>query len=619
MRITSFVPLASQVMALGLSGVRFHGLKQLVVLAGPNGSGKSRILQLLTQSAIYDQSRITSKTNTLTNKVNTEAAIDRHESGQQPAEDRVIVAWQDQVKQMDENLALLATIALDEEVERINVINFVPKRVDLVDPRSIPPVDMINRAERARAAGVDTLWETALSYIQQLQNRNWEVTHPSYEGTTKNRKDIVASYARLKDLIEALLGTQLSRSADSEAILFGKPMGISNLSEGQRVLLQLAVAVHAAHDEKGVVLTMDEPENHLHPAALISILDRVRLALPTTQIWIATHSVPLLAHLYDKQPDCLHFVDRGVVTYAGTKPQIVLKGLLGDDHEQAKLLRFVDLPYSLAALQFAAACLLQPVVAEHQFNDSQLIQIRTVLNDSPVQSGKLRILDFGAGKARLLGGLAENRENVSAELDYVAFDTSAAYKGERERQIADVYGSAEMRSYFDLDQLFAQHAEGSFDAVVMCNVLHEIDPDDWLMILGEAGPVYRALAPDGHLLLVEDFRLPVGELPNPRGFFLLNKLHLQRLFGLSKESELNLISGHDARADGRLLAHVIPRHLLTRLSAESRKAAIVALQSTCAQNLKSQRQDGSSSYKAGQLNALWSQQYVNCALYLQTM
>ena len=606
-------------MALGLSDVRFHGLKQLVVLAGPNGSGKSRILQLLTQSAIYDQSRITSKTNTLTNKANTEGAIDRHKSGQQPAEDRVIVAWQDQVKQMDENLALLAAISLDEEVERINVINFVPKRVDLVDPRSIPPVDMINRAERARAAGVDTLWETALSYIQQLQNRNWEVTHPSYEGTTKNRKDIVASYARLKDLIEALLGTQLSRSADGEAILFGKPMGISNLSEGQRVLLQLAVAVHPTHDEKGIVLTMDEPENHLHPAALISILDRVRVALPKTQIWIATHSVPLLAHLYDKQPDCLHFVDQGVVTYAGTKPQLVLKGLLGDDHEQGKLLRFVDLPHSLAALQFAASCLLQPVVAEHQFNDSQLIQIRTVLNDSLVQSGKLRILDFGAGKARLLGGLAENRENVSAELDYVAFDTSAAYKGERERQIADAFGSAEMRSYFDLDQLFAQHAEGSFDAVVMCNVLHEIDPDNWLTVLGEAGPVFRALGPHGKLLLVEDFRIPVGELPNPRGFFLLNTIHLQKLFKIAEQSELGLIHAHDARGDDRLMAHVIPKTLLPRLSASTRKEAIEALRSTCKRKLMEQRQANDVSYKAGHMNALWSQQYVNCALYLDSM
>jgi len=617
-RITSFLPLASQVTALSLSDVKFHGLKQLVVLAGPNGSGKSRILQLLKQAAASDPNRVTTRANLEKSKKNLEQAILQNEKA--PAvEELTLVDWSNRLKETVDSLERLNCIRVDEEVDQFGIVNFVPRGVVLVDALGLPPNELKVRAERARATGVESLGETAISYIQLLQNRSWTVTHQNYVGNTEDRDKAVEEYGRLKALIDALLGANLSRSLDNEATLFDKPIGISNLSDGQRVLLQLAVAVHPKHDERGIVLTMDEPENHLHPAALISILDRVRLALPKTQIWIATHSVPLLAHLYDKQPDCLHFVDQGVVTYAGTKPQLVLKGLLGDDHEQAKLLRFVDLPHCLAALQFAASCLMQPTVADHQFNDTQLVQIRTVLNDSRVQSGKLKILDFGAGKARLLGGLAENRENVRSAMNYVAFDASTIHKSERERQISDVYGSAELRSYSDLDGLFTEHQEGSFDAVVMCNVLHEIDPDDWLMILGEAGPVYRALAPDGHLLLVEDFRLPVGELPNPRGFFLLNKLHLQRLFGLSKESELNLISGHDARGDGRLLAHVIPRHLLARLSAESRKAAIVALQSTCAQNLKSQRQDGSSSYKAGQLNALWSQQYVNCALYLQTM
>jgi energy-coupling factor transporter ATP-binding protein EcfA2 len=191
------------VTALGLSDISFHGLKQLVVLAGPNGSGKSRILQLLTQTAIYDQSRITSKANILINKTNIEGALYRHKTGEQLQPANVVTDWENQIKRFDDNLAMLATISLDEKVERINVITFVPRRVDLVDPRSIAPVDMINRADRARATGVDTLWETALSYIQQLQNRNWEVTHPSYEGTADNKKDIVASYTRLKSLIEA--------------------------------------------------------------------------------------------------------------------------------------------------------------------------------------------------------------------------------------------------------------------------------------------------------------------------------------------------------------------------------------------------------------------------------
>jgi ABC-type cobalamin/Fe3+-siderophores transport system ATPase subunit/SAM-dependent methyltransferase len=617
-RITSFIPLGSQVEALGLSQVAFHNLKQLVVLAGPNGSGKSRVLQLLTQTATYDQSRISSRDNLQRQKREIGEALRIHDAGQVQPEERV-VAWRSQFKQMDEGLQRLACITLDEETEKISVLNFVPRRVDLLDSRTITPIDLRNRAERAIAPGVDVLWETALPYIQRLQNRMWEVTHPSYEGTPEDHQNAVDSYARLKGLIEGLLATRLSRSLDGEAIVFDKPIAASNLSEGQRILLQLAVAVHPAHDEKGIVLTMDEPENHLHPAALISILDRVRLALPNTQIWIATHSVPLMAHLYDKQPDCLYFVEGGAVTFAGTKPQLVLRGLLGDDREQSKLLRFIDLPHSLAALQFAAACLIQPTVADHQYNDSQLVQVRNLLNASRAQNSKLKILDFGAGKARLLGGLAENSENVSSEFDYVAYDADPTYNEERERQLLDVYRSAGGRCFADIDQLFAGHAEGSFDAVVMCNVLHEIDPDDWLAVLGESGPVHRALGAHGNLLLVEDFRIPVGELPNPRGFFLLNTIHLQKLFNITRQSELGLIHAHDARGDGRLIAHVIPRQILPRLTSESRKAAIQALRETCARQLEERRQQSDTSYKAGLLNALWSQQYVNCALYLQTM
>jgi hypothetical protein len=276
------------------------------------------------------------------------------------------------------------------------------------------------------------------------------------------------------------------------------------------------------------------------------------------------------------------------------------------EDEQSKLLRFVDLPHILAALQFAANCLMQPVVADHQYNDSQLRQIRELLTGSRAKDSKLRILDFGAGRARLLGGLSEGRENVGSELDYVAFDPSTMHKDGRERQISDIYGSASARSYSELDQLFAEHAEGTFDAVVMCNVLHEIDPGNWMEVFGETGPVFRALGPSGKLLLVEDFRIPVGELPNPRGFFLLNTLHLQKLFGIAEQSELGLIQAHDARGDGRLIAHVIPKHVLPRLSAETRREAIQCLQSTCESKLKEYRKGRDVSFKAGHMNALWS-------------
>jgi SAM-dependent methyltransferase len=388
------------------------------------------------------------------------------------------------------------------------------------------------------------------------------------------------------------------------------------LSDGQKVLLQLAVAVHPTRDEKGVVLVMDEPENHLHPAALIMILDRIQAAMANAQIWIATHSVPLIAHLYELEPDCLHFVASGRITYAGRTPERVLNGLLGSAAEQEKLLRLLDLPHTLAASRFAASCLRAPAVSEHAQRDSQNEQIRTVIAGLPRKEGPIRILDFGAGKARLLAGLTEECADPAQNVDYVAFEPEGDNRGSCERQLVAAYGSSDRRLYGTVDELFASRAEETFDVVVMCNVLHEIAPSDWPGILGQRGPVYRALKPSGYLLLVEDLRIPVGELPGPQGFFLLDTVHLLKLFLVSRQDEIDTIRVSDARDDGRLKAHLIPKTFVGRITSESIKGSIQALRETSVRELQQLRTRGDASSAAGHLHGLWSQQFANCSFFL---
>jgi predicted ATPase/SAM-dependent methyltransferase len=618
MRITSFVPSKEALDALGLENVRLSKLGQLVVLAGPNGGGKSRILQLLQQSATAEQNRIEARRNYKQQVKDHENALQQNALGNQPVEPHVLDVWRATVISGKAGLARLEAIVLETEVEMIRVVNFVPKRLNLQDPADLPRRELLNRAERAKNTGMDHLSEDALAYIQNKQDRWYEVTHPNFVGSDA-RIQIENEYHTLIRLIRALLGTELSRSADSEALLFGKPLGSCSLSDGQKVLLQFIVAVHPTHNDDALVLVMDEPENHLHPSALIAALERIQSALPRAQLWIATHSVPLLAHLYAREPDSLHFVERGTVTFAGTKPEIVLKGLLGDEDEQAKLLNFIDLPRSLASSRFAAACLVEPAVAEHHPGDVQLQQIRTIVTESRVDGGPLRILDFGAGKGRLLAGLVGDSAHTVGDIDYVAFDSSFSNKGACERQLSETYGSAERRWYSDPDKLFADHGEGTFDVVVMCNVLHEINPDDWLSILGDSGIVHKALSKRGALLIIEDLRVPVGELPNSRGFFLLDTIHLQKLFDVAHGPADTAIRSHDARGDDRLKAHVVSKDLVGRANRGSRIEAIKALQETSGRRLKELRAAGDNSFKAGQLYGLWSQQYTSCALYLQVI
>ena len=133
------------------------------------------------------------------------------------------------------------------------------------------------------------------------------------------------SYKKLVDLIELLLKTTLGRSIDGDATLFGKPLALANLSDGQKVLIQLAVALHAQNGKlDNTVFLLDEPENHLHPSALIEFLDALELVAPSAQFWIATHSVPLLAHIANKEPMAIWYVEDGAISNAGRviPPQI---------------------------------------------------------------------------------------------------------------------------------------------------------------------------------------------------------------------------------------------------------------------------------------------------------
>jgi ABC-type cobalamin/Fe3+-siderophores transport system ATPase subunit len=162
---------------------------------------------------------------------------------------------------------------------------------------------------------------------------------------------------------------------DANATVFGKPLTDSGLSDGQKVLIQFAVALHA---QKGrldnTVFIMVEPENHLHPSALIEFFDALGEVANNSQFWIATHSVPLLAYLAHKEPMSIWYVEDGKVSNAGKKPEQVLSGLLelGNEEQIGNLNAFTSLPAQYAAIRFAAECLLKPLVSEKRRRDPQV-------------------------------------------------------------------------------------------------------------------------------------------------------------------------------------------------------------------------------------------------------
>jgi hypothetical protein len=358
---------------------------------------------------------------------------------------------------------------------------------------------------------------------------------------------------------------------------------------------------------------MDEPENHLHPAALLDLIGVIRARLGTGQLWVATHSLHLLAEF---ESSSIWWMEENEIKKAGDKPEQVLLGLLGDEDRREKLASFLDLPFILGTNRFAAECITPPEVVSYRPGDPQNTQICSMISDSIPNEAPLRILDLGAGKGRLASEFSERlNADQKALLDYVAFDISRHDAEECLAAIDQLYGRHEMRLFHSWPDLRARYDFGTFHVCVMCNVLHEISPSNWSDLFGAGGKVAKLLSTNGYLLLIEVQRLPYGEQANENGFIVLDTPQLRKLFDI-KDTELSKIVV-DSRREGWLKAHLIPGEFISRYTAETRRSALEDLASASFDRIREIRvTENKSDYRQGRLHGFWVQQYANAQLAL---
>lgn len=75
---------------------------------------------------------------------------------------------------------------------------------------------------------------------------------------------------------------------------------IDAASGGVMSLIDLAWQIFLySHDKEEFVVTIDEPENHLHPSMQRSILRRLSIAFPNAQFIVATHSPFVVSSVKD--------------------------------------------------------------------------------------------------------------------------------------------------------------------------------------------------------------------------------------------------------------------------------------------------------------------------------
>lgn len=579
-------------------------LSDLVVLAGPNGAGKSRILhfvkEVLSNPMLQEPSFTAVK-----------AALAHHDSGLAVQQQETIDGWR-------RGVALREAMTVEGEFSSKGVLEFFPRIAELQDYRGLADSARERQAAQVKEPGTAQLEKRALPYLVGIERRCFAATHPASRVDETVKQAAIDDRASLAKLVAQFIGEEPIIDLDQHPTLFGRPIPDAKLSQGQSLLLQMAVALHAQGSQLGgLVLLLDEPECHLHPSAIVEALDRLRSIEGLGQIWLATHSVPLLAAL---PPEAIWYVNEGGVSWAGRRTEVVLEGLLGGREGRARVEEFLRLPAQFASNRFAAECLIAPVAVNTGPDDPQARQVRGYLERESEHSGSaMRVVDFGAGQGRLLSAMHERwsgSRRFSDAVDYFAFEPFSDGSGQLQRVLSDVYGEQAAGRLFAKSEDFTRIDPGTVDTVVMCNVLHEVEPQEWRHLFGQNGSVTSILRPDGHLLILEDMEIPHGEKAHRFGFLLLDNAHLRVLLKCTEGDPLSIETlGETAE---RLRVHVVPAGVLGRCDRESTLAALTLLRDTARTHVRRLRTVEPTS-REGRLHALWTQLLANCDLGLHFM
>ncbi|TAL69065.1 MAG: hypothetical protein EPN82_08240 [Bacteroidetes bacterium] len=621
----------------GLEHIKMDRLGPIVLLAGKNGSGKTRILNkifstlkakpnknLVNNSKLQMQniqkniSQFSSNNENLKSKLLNQTNQTQIDNLNRAINDNQLRIENSNKQILDhEKVIYYKTIISSEISDHYTSVHFVPKNLTLTDCNQLNKHELLRSASNYDKIGIENIHTGTSAKIQIIQNSWHEATHQFSSISEIDKKNAIENYEKLKYLIKIFLNTEIDRDKNGEPTLFGLPMSRANLSEGQIVLIQFCLLIYSQETAlKDLILVMDEPENHLHPSVIIELLNRIQKFVSNGQIWIATHSIPLLAHF---DPSLIWYVENNKISYAGKIPEKVLSSLLGDENEIAKLQDFISLPAQYATSNYAFECLFEPKTIMTGSNDIQSYQIREELIKL-TKEGKLRVLDYGAGKGRLLSNIFDleptEKDKLIENLDYIAYDKFDKDKEQCENSISKAYSICEKRYYNNMQNLLSDYDKNSFNVVIMCDVFHEIDPKDWFNLFKEDGTITSLLADDGLLLLVEDYQMPIGEKAYQNGFIVLDRPQLKELFKIT-EKDKDFIT-HDKYGDGRLKSHLIPKNYLIRIDSDSRSESLKSLCKYSKENVKEIRNKGTD-YKIGKIHGFWIQQLVNSELSLEEL
>lgn len=200
-------------------------------------------------------------------------------------------------------------------------------------------------------------------------------------------------------------------------------------------------------------------------------------------------------------------------------------------------------------------------------------------------------------------------DEAKRHIDYYAWEKSPDHKNGCISIIENVYGPREDRWFNDLNRLISSQLCGTCDLVIMCGVLHEMTPSDWLDAFQEDGVIQQSLSETGELLVIEDHLMKKGEYAHDYGFLVLDNEALSKLF------KTNVKTFHAAgRYKGRIKGHTIPKSAVKGVSRSSIKECLEEAVASAKREVKRLRTAKEESYTKGHEHAFWVQQFANASL-----
>lgn len=547
----------------GLLPFKLPMLGDLVLVTGSNGAGKTRLLKII-QNYINSQ------------KVDDnleEITIEITEDGK------------------NEKLTR-------DNADKVRIINYSHYDARLQSPNSFSPYVIHKAKEILKKCDYE---ETALNSLLFIEDMAKGYSKEFEDGKKFQdfRRDVEESFNIILDY----------NKDQDQLLLFGLDIEKAALSPGQQYLLRMAVACFQNENESGLIFFMDEPELHLHPKALIEMIEKLRKKFPSSQFWISTHSLSLISYYTIMKEDVTTlYLDNMKVDLLRSNSSGLLEGLIGDEENQFAVQQLFGLTDEYACNKFTFECFDDPeTVAGKDGKDVEvgLIKLELLPNDV--------VVDYGAGKGRFLeelclgGGVGENDGRCG--IQYYAYDPDGK-DSVLCKEVMNKYGSTEHNYFNDIEQLKKRIA-GSASYVLLVNVLHEIPPNEWVSIFEN---VRELLKEDGKLLIVERDELMVGEAPYKEGFLMITSKGCKALFKEDSFVEIR----HPLKK--YIVKFIIKKEGLD-VNTSKVKACIEAIQKDSLENIQKAKENREEErvkkFKIGMKLVFWLHQYANSSLLLK--